>query len=342
LISTTAYLSGDGQSTDATDEALVISAPNWSTALKTADRGSVEPSSQLTYTLWLSNTGNMHGHLTTLSDPLPPQVTYVPGSVSAGSGVASYDSGANRILWNGEVLVGAPVKVQFRVTVNAGVLPGTTIVNTASLDDEVNSPKLLSVEVNTVAREPRTYRLSLPVINRNTGAALLPDLTITDFKIIPSPITVGVPGWDVQITVKNIGTASLPNGVWVDLYIDPVRAPTPNTPFYEISPGPYGGVWWIPQLNPGESIVLTKDSILPDWKIFFPNSFVTPGVHTLYVQVDSLDERTGTPPIWARVYELNEGNNITSKQVTVNGLGANGFIAPPEALPALPERIAPQ
>ena len=151
----------------------------------------------------------------------------------------------------------------------------------------------------------------------------------------------GVPGWDVVITVKNIGRASLPNGVWMDLYIDPVSVPTPNTPFYAISPGPYGGVWWIPQLNPGESVVLRKADILPDWLPFFPASFNTPGVHTLYVQVDSLDERTGNPPTWARVYELNEQNNIASVTVNVTGIGAAAFSAP-QALPALPDRVEPR
>jgi uncharacterized repeat protein (TIGR01451 family) len=342
LISTTAYLSGDGQSTDVPAEATVVSAPNWSTALKTADRFSVEPTARLTYTLYLSNTGNMHAGLATLQDPLPPDVTYVNGSLSASSGAAGYDSSTNRVLWDGSVPVGSGVQIVFAVTVNAGVLPGTPIVNSASLADEVNAPTLLSVEVNTVAQEPRVYAIYLPIVTRSFGGPQLPDLTITDFKVIPNPMTAGVPGWDVEITVKNVGNAPLPNGVWMDLYIDPVRAPEPNVPFYAISPGPFGGVWWLPQLNPGESVVLSKNDILPDWLPFFPDSLDTPGDHTLYAQIDSLDERTANPPAWARVYELNENNNVYGPvTVRVNGVGGASAHAS-RALPDLPQRWPPR
>jgi len=341
IIGTAAYLSGDGQSTNAPEEATVVSAPSWITAFKRPDRPAVEPTARLTYTLMLSNTGNMHAHAATLADPLPPQVTFVNGSLSATGGVASYDSGTNRVLWSGSVPAGSAVKVIFAVTVNANVQPGTIILNVASLDDEINTPVTLTAEVNTVVHEARTYRVYMPLVMRQPSAPHLPDLTVTSFQVVPNPIGVGVPGWDVLITVKNVGSASLPNGVWMDLYIDPIRPPTVNTPFYEISPGPYGGVWWIPQLNPGESIVLSKDDILPDWLPFFPDSFNAPGVHTLYVQVDSLDERTANPPAWARVYELNEQNNIAMVTVNVTGVGAAAFNAP-QALPALPERVEPR
>ncbi len=171
----------------------------------------------------------------------------------------------------------------------------------------------------------------------------LPDLTITQMVVIPSSMPAGQTGWDVQITVKNMGNAPLPNGVWMDLYIDPVAARLPihaNEPFYEIST--YGGVWWMPQLNPGESVVLSKDDILPDWLPFFPNSFSTPGDHVLYAQIDSLDERTTPPPAWARVYESNENNNIYGP-VIVHVTGVTNFsIDAATALPGLPARQEPR
>jgi len=68
VISTTAYIAGDGQSNTATEEAVVVSAPDWETSVKTADRFDVEPGAQFTYTIRLANTGNMHAHAATLED----------------------------------------------------------------------------------------------------------------------------------------------------------------------------------------------------------------------------------------------------------------------------------
>jgi uncharacterized repeat protein (TIGR01451 family) len=340
-ITGTAYLSGDGQNSRASRNVTVVSAPKWTTSAKTADRLLVEPTARLTYTIALSNTGNMNAQLATLADTLPAGVTYA-GYVSASSGTAFYDAGNNRIIWNGVIGVGSAVRISYAVTVDAGTAPGTTIVNSASVADEINSPSILSTQVNVVSHEPRTYLVYLPIVFRGGGQEL-PDLTITAIEAVPSTIGVGQTGWDVRITVKNIGTAPLPNGVWVDMYVDPLasRLPIgPNVPFYEIST--YGGVWWIPSLNPGESVVLSKSDIMPDWLPFFPDKFNTPGDHTVYAQIDSLDERTTPPPTWVRVYESNENNNVFGP-VTVHVTGVtNNSISAAEALPHLPARQEPR
>jgi hypothetical protein len=209
--------------------------------------------------------------------------------------------------------------------------------------DEINNPTELSSEVNIVAREARRYTLYLPMMQRNFSGQQLPDLTITKLESIPPVLPAGQTGWDVQITVKNIGTVPLPNGVWMDLYIDPIASRLPihaNEPFYEIST--YGAVWWIPQLNPGESVVLSKKDILPDWLPFFPSSFSTPGDHVLYAQIDSFDELHTPPNPWARVYESDENNNIIGPVIVhVTGAAGNSIDAV-QALPDLPTRQEPR
>jgi uncharacterized repeat protein (TIGR01451 family) len=343
IISTTAYLSGDGQSDHTSASARVVSAPAWATSAKTADRYVVEPSARLTYTVDLHNTGNMNAHFAVVTDTLPAGVTYVNGSVSASSGAATYDAANNRIKWNGAAPVGSGTRITYVVTINANVTPGTHIINSALLDDEINNPAALSNQVSVIAHEPRTYKIYLPIVLNAAITQELPDLTITQMVAIPASLPAGQTGWNVQITVKNVGTAPLPNGVWMDLYVDPVASRLPihaNEPFYEIST--YGGVWWLPQLNPGESVVLSKAEILPDWLPFFPDRFTTPGDHVVYAQIDSLDERTTPPPAWARVYESNENNNIFGPVIVhVTGV-TNLSMGAADALPDRPIRQAPR
>ena len=342
VISTTAYVAGDGQSNRTTESAMIVSTPGWETSIKTADRFIVEPTASLSYTIHLVNTGDMHAHTATLEDTLPPQVTCVDGSVTATSGIVSYDPATNRILWNGAVDVGSGAWITFAVTINGDALPGTLIENFAYVDDKVNEPTELYCDVSIVAEEPRTYVVYLPLVMRGYGGPQLPDLVVESVEVTPAEPTAGAP-WDLTITIKNTGTAPLPNGVWVDLYVDPIPERLPieaNEPFSDLCT--FGAVWWIPQLQPGESIELTKDDILPDWLSFFPDPWQTPGDHILYVQVDSIDERTSTPPSWARVYESNESNNVFGP-VVVPVLGVGGSSTDSQEAPAdIPERLPPQ
>jgi len=189
---------------------------------------------------------------------------------------------------------------------------------------------------------PDKYKVFLPIVARNHGGPKLPDLTVESVEVTPAEPAAGAP-WDLTVTIKNIGTASLPNGVWVDLYIDPLPERLPieaNEAFYDLCT--FGAVWWIADLGPGESIELSKDDILPDWLPWFPDTWQTPGLHTLWVQVDSIDEQSSTPPSWARVYELNESNNVFGP-VTVNVQGAGGNSTGSQEVPVdIPKRRPPQ
>ncbi len=191
---------------------------------------------------------------------------------------------------------------------------------------------------------PGKYRVFLPLVAAGSDGVRLPDLVVESVTVIPAQPTAGL-SWDIQVTVKNIGAMDMTGGVWVDLYVDPLSARLPikpNTPFFEVSS--YGAVWWLPGLRAGESITLTKDDIPLDWLPFFPDPWQMPGDHVLYVQVDSVDERTANPPSWARVYESNETNNVFGP-LTVHVLesgGASGQAQQPPAPTRIPRRQPPR
>ena len=77
-------------------------------------------------------------------NPLPPGVFFVANSASASSGDISYSVGANTIRWNGEILAGGEVLLQFVVQVVSGTIvaeaPATTSSSTLATRDEVSNP----------------------------------------------------------------------------------------------------------------------------------------------------------------------------------------------------------
>ena len=89
---------------------------------------------------------------------IPGNVSYA-GSLTASSGTPAFGSGA--VSWSGAVVPGAPVTIQFDVTVNGGVVDPTLIVFTAVLDDGEGNHDTLSMMV--IANGLPTY---LPFISR--------------------------------------------------------------------------------------------------------------------------------------------------------------------------------
>jgi uncharacterized repeat protein (TIGR01451 family) len=116
--------------------------------------GAVLPGDVLQYTIALSNSGNDTATNLVLTDAIPANTTYVPGSLVIASGanagaksdaagddqgnftgsaaVFRLGTGANATT-GGSLPINASTSVSFRVTVNAGVAAGTSITNQASV-----------------------------------------------------------------------------------------------------------------------------------------------------------------------------------------------------------------
>jgi uncharacterized repeat protein (TIGR01451 family) len=85
----------------------------------------VEPGQAFTYTLVLSSTGTWDGN--SLTDPLPPQVAYMPGSLWASSG--EYGEAGGVVTWTGTLDAAQLVTVTFQVTPTVGAC--SPVTNTA-------------------------------------------------------------------------------------------------------------------------------------------------------------------------------------------------------------------
>ncbi|WP_064014254.1 DUF11 domain-containing protein [Deinococcus puniceus] len=117
--------------------------------------GRVLPGDQLEYELVVKNQGNDGAVNVMLTDVLPPNTSFVPGSLSltganagtktnaVGDDQAEYDSAGNRVVFRlgtgatalagGLLLPGDEARVRFRVQVNAGTPGGTAINNTGNV-----------------------------------------------------------------------------------------------------------------------------------------------------------------------------------------------------------------
>jgi uncharacterized repeat protein (TIGR01451 family) len=94
--------------------------------------GLVQCEDILQYSITISNIGTAtqnNNHGPEFEDVLPANTQYVPGSATAGSGIIAYDSGNNKITWDGSIAAQSSVALEFQVIVNAGLANNTIISN---------------------------------------------------------------------------------------------------------------------------------------------------------------------------------------------------------------------
>jgi PKD repeat protein len=75
----------------------------------------VDPSQPFSYSIYLHSPIDIPGNQ--LTDPIPPEVSYVPGSVWASSGNVTFADGA--VTWNGDISAVSPITITFGVTPTA-------------------------------------------------------------------------------------------------------------------------------------------------------------------------------------------------------------------------------
>ncbi len=110
---------------------------------KTASSSTPAAGERLTYTIKISNLNSVSASGVVISDVIPAETTYVPGSIS-GTGA---DATANpNLVWNvGTVTINNPLTVTFAVTVDSSVVNGSQIVNTSA----VSSSKVITPIVDS-------------------------------------------------------------------------------------------------------------------------------------------------------------------------------------------------
>ncbi|MFK4088606.1 hypothetical protein ACI2LF_31120 [Kribbella sp. NPDC020789] len=171
----------------------------------------------LEYTLSFGNTGDDDALRSTIRDALPPDTTYVPGSLTvgtvaktdqAGDDQAEYDGASRTVLFRvgagagattgGRLGTNASATVRFRVTLDEASA-GTTVTNTGYLDytaetigkpytyraDEVRTPVAESADLQltktgTPDPVPAGAELTYTIVAKNNGPSAAKDVAVAD------------------------------------------------------------------------------------------------------------------------------------------------------------------
>jgi uncharacterized repeat protein (TIGR01451 family) len=160
-----------------------------STSTKQVSRSTAFAGDRLTYTIHLVNTGVPMTYTVTLTDVVPADLAYVPGTLTATSGIASSVS-APTLHWSGVFSPASIVTITYAVTVTYGkgstlILP-KVIANNAVVAVSGYQPFTLTARV--VSPPYATY---LPVVMRQgtlppTTQAIIIDHRNTDISQVPS------------------------------------------------------------------------------------------------------------------------------------------------------------
>ena len=282
-----------------------LTIPIFRNLLFTANETSnVPPGTLVTYTHWLTNTGNTTDtfNLTfAANQPWPIGLNPTMVTLAAGQSTA--------------------VQASINIPVNA---PNNSTHVLTITTTSANSPTVASAVIVDVT-QVQENRLYLPIVVKNYAAPVAPtptplptptatpgppqpgpDLVVADIVIDPPVPTAGQPA-TVYVTVVNQGLANVAfgNNFWIDFYVDP---PSP--------PGvlDHGVLQWSVQ---GVDFPVGVPQTLSGLYTFSgPN-------HQLYAQADS--DNT--------VLEMDEGNNVLGRPLSVNVSRS----AEPTPVPLVPE-----
>ena len=225
---------------------------------------------------------------------------------------------------------------QFVIESDSGettLTPGSSRTAQVSFDPSTTGSKSANLSIVSDDSDEGTVDVALG----GTGTTVTIFYTYLPVVITPSyPDLVVellmVTGNNVQVVIKNQGTAVVNDAFWVDVYINPDSAPTGVNQTW-VTNGGEGLVWGVTvSLNPGETITLTVGGAyyLPNMSYF---GGTIPAGSTVYAQVDSFNSSTTYGAVLEN-HEVSGGvyNNIAST-VTAATISIRKTEQPPALLP---------
>jgi uncharacterized repeat protein (TIGR01451 family) len=264
---------------------------------KSVDNANPDEGATIVYTIQVVNIGSLGATGVTIGDTLPAGLTFTGYQASQGS----YTAGTGQ--WAvGELAATASATLTITATVNAGT-GGTTITNSAAFStadqvDVVAGNNTASAAITVVVPIQFIY---LPFITNNFAPA--PDLIVE---------SISAAGNNVQVVIKNQGSAAVFDAFWVDVYVDPQPVPTGVNQIWDDGRSAYGLVWGVTSpIAPDGTLTLTIGDAYY-WPSLSNLPATLPAGTPLYAQVDSANISTTYGGV-RESHEINSGvyNNIT-------------------------------
>ena len=230
--------------------------PDITRSSKAVDKLSTVPGRNLSYTLVAINSGAASA-LVTLTDTLPhlETVHWVPGSLAATRGQATYDAEANQgfgaVTWTGAVGAGDQVVISFALQVDDTALPSQPITNTALFVDQVGGQRVERAAATRV-RAPDLSRSD----KRVDKAEVRGEETLTYALRLFN---------DGNVTASARVTDSLPATAAVWFVPGSLYASQGQATYDAAENGGYGRIVWQGVVEPDQSILVTFQMRVRTW-----------------------------------------------------------------------------
>jgi uncharacterized repeat protein (TIGR01451 family) len=263
----------DGNVADAGTFTSTITAAVVSMVVSTAP-AQPEPGQVVTYALQLENSGSNAASNVVISNPLPPGVTYVPGSIRLGGSGATYDTAqpatdtndgdradfgataGNTVVVNWGALEGQQEGViYFLAKVDDGVLSGTAISNVATVNYESPAGQqnpALTTDPAVVTVKTLANPLVIPSLAGNKEPS--------ESNVYVVPITNGGNTVDL-FNLETASTGGFENKIWVDTNNDGIPG---NSGDYLLTDTDGDGSVDTGDMQPNEVIHLIAEVLVPE------------------------------------------------------------------------------
>ncbi|MFX3646823.1 MAG: beta strand repeat-containing protein [Paenibacillus sp.] len=205
------------------------------TIVKSADTANALIGSTVTYTLVVTNIGNIDA-LTTVTDPIPDGSNFVPGSVTVNGTVQPADDPVTGINL-GNVAIGDTVTITFQVRVT-GLLRGFNLTNqgTANYTAQLPDGRVIT---DTSVSNIVTVTVSTPTVSVTKTASAI-DAVVGDtltYTIVISNTDTDPINSVVFTDAIPTGSVFIPGSVTVDGIVQPTADPTTGVSLGTIGPG---------------------------------------------------------------------------------------------------------
>ena len=272
----------------------------------------VLPGEEIEYIITVANSGPSDAGWAIVSDTIPSGITNVTWECTSFGGATCPTSGSGNLYHTASLPVGWKVVYKVRGVRGAWTV-GQDITNTATVAPSagIEDPGFAN---NSAVAANRTQVVYLPLVFKSLGRPSGPDLVVEQLLATSD---------NVQVVIKNRGTEPVTKGLWIDVYLDPDRAPTVVNQIWR-DLASQGLAWGIIEnalpLQPGETLTLNvgddyySDSYsYVDWPI--------PIGTLVYAQVDSYGD--GTFGTVLEIHEASGGvyNNILDPVLSGEGHG---------------------
>ncbi|HPS70347.1 MAG TPA: S-layer homology domain-containing protein [Candidatus Cryosericum sp.] len=223
------------------------------TITKTVTPAGFTPGGQLTYTITLSNTGNMNATGVTIVDITPPHTTFVSAVFTKGTGAVTAPAvgGTGQVMWTpdgGTLAQGGHITVTL-VLQTANPLPTGTVITNTAIGDSAETQQVTSDALATAA-----------------GAPVL-TFTKTAFPLVQAP--GGTITW--ALALHNSGTATATgvvvtesyDGLFAYQFANPVpdAGTTNRWTVGEVAPGATFSITIVGQLSPAAALTTPAQAV---------------------------------------------------------------------------------